>query len=198
MTFLRIPLLAVAGASLALISCSPQGADSAAKADPSANATQSANSNDPIQSAMSAAPESVARDAAVIAPNPDGSMRTLREGKNGFTCTPDDAATPGPDPMCMDANGLKWAVAWMTKTTPPAGAVGLIYMLAGGTDASNTDPFATKPSEGNNWIETGPHVMVVGSKGLLADYPALPKPDTTAPYVMFAGTPYDHLMIPIK
>lgn len=198
MTFLRNPLLAVAGASLALISCSPQGADSAAKADPSANATQPANSNDPIQSAMSAAPESVARDAAVIAPNPDGSMRTLREGKNGFTCMPDNAATPGPDPMCMDANAMKWATALMTKTTPPAGAVGLIYMLTGGTDASNTDPFATKPSEGNNWIETGPHVMVVGSKGLLADYPALPKPDTTAPYVMFAGTPYDHLMIPIK
>lgn len=198
MTFLRNPLLAVAGASLALISCSPQGADSAAKTDPSANATQPANSNDPIQSAMSAAPESVARDAALIAPNPDGSMRTLREGKNGFTCMPDNAATPGPDPMCMDANATTWATAWMTKTTPPAGAVGLIYMLAGGTDASNTDPFATKPSEGNNWIETGPHVMVVGSKGLLAGYPALPKPDTTAPYVMFAGTPYDHLMIPIK
>lgn len=198
MTFLRNPLLAVAGASLALMSCSPQGTDSAAKADPSANATQPANSNDPIQSAMSAAPESVARDAAVIAPNPDGSMRTLREGKNGFTCMPDNAATPGPDPMCMDANGLKWATAWMTKKTPPAGAVGLMYMLAGGTDASNTDPFATKPTEGNNWIETGPHVMVVGSKILLADYPALPKPDTTAPYVMFAGTPYDHLMIPIK
>ena len=198
MTFLRNPLLAVAGASLALMSCSPQGADSAAKTDSSANATQPANSNDPIQSAMSAAPESVARDAAVIAPNPDGSMRTLREGKNGFTCMPDNAATPGPDPMCMDANALKWATAWMTKKTPPAGAVGLMYMLAGGTDASNTDPFATKPTEGNNWIETGPHVMVVGSKILLADYPALPKPDTTAPYVMFAGTPYDHLMIPIK
>ena len=31
-------------------------------------------------------------------------MRTLRKGSNGFTCMPDNPVTPGPDPMCMDAN----------------------------------------------------------------------------------------------
>src|SRR5207302_4069470 len=39
------------------------------------------------------------------------------------------------------------------------------------TDASNTDPYAQKPEASNNWIETGPHVMIVGAKGLLDVYP---------------------------
>jgi hypothetical protein len=40
--------------------------------------------------------------------------------------------------------------------------------------------------------------MVVGSKEILAGYPSGAKPDTSAPYVMWAGTPYAHLMIPVK
>jgi len=39
--------------------------------------------------------------------------------------------------------------------------------------------------------------MVVGSKEILTGYPSGDKPDTKAPYVMFAGTPYAHLMVPI-
>ena len=35
------------------------------------------------------------------------------------------------------------------------------------TDASNTDPYAQKPEANNNWVETGPHVMIVGAKGML-------------------------------
>ena len=55
----------------------------------------------------------------------------------------DSPATPGPDPMCMDANAAKWAMAWIGKQPPPANTVGVMYMLEGGTDASNTDPYAT-------------------------------------------------------
>ena len=29
-------------------------------------------------------------------------------------------------------------------------------------------------------------------------YPRNPKPDTSQPYVMWGGTPYEHLMIPIR
>ncbi len=29
-----------------------------------------------------------------------------------------------------------------------------MYMLAGGADASNTDPYATRPSATNHWIQT--------------------------------------------
>jgi hypothetical protein len=72
-------------------------------------------------------------------------------------------------------------------------------MLAGGTDASNTDPFATGPAQGNHWIRTGPHVMIVGADAdFYNQYPKLASPDTAAPYVMWANTPYQHLMIPVK
>ena len=40
-----------------------------------------------------------------------------------------------------------------------------MYMLEGGTDASNTDPYATTPTADNDWIKTGPHIMVVGVEG---------------------------------
>ena len=33
-------------------------------------------------------------------------------------------------------------------------------MLQGGSDASNTDPFATKPAEGEDWMNAPAHIMV--------------------------------------
>lgn len=152
-----------------------------------------------IDSAMSAAPAKVGADAKIVAMDDKGGMRTLREGGNGFTCMPDNPTTPGPDPMCMDAAAMEWATAWTSKRPPTAGKVGLMYMLSGGTDASNTDPYATKPEPNNHWVETGPHVMVVGADPSFYDmYPKNETPDTSVPYVMWAGTPYQHLMIPVK
>lgn len=152
-----------------------------------------------ISSALSAAPPNVGLNATVVAIGADGKMKTVREGTNSFTCMPDNPATPGPDPMCMDKNALEWAMAWVSKTEPPKGKVGFMYMLAGGTDASNTDPHATKPTAGNHWIETGPHVMVVGADASFYDlYPSVADPDTSQPYVMWANTPYVHLMAPAQ
>jgi hypothetical protein len=152
-----------------------------------------------VASAMQAAPAQVARDATVIDVGADGKMRTVREGHNGFTCMADSPDTPGPDPMCMDANAKAWVDAWLGHQPPPSGKVGLMYMLKGGTDASNVDPYAQKPSASNHWISTGPHVMVVGAdESFYAQYPKSADPKTGAPYVMWAGTPYQHLMVPVK
>lgn len=151
-----------------------------------------------IRSAMSAAPKKVSEGATILAMDANGKMRTLREGANGFTCMPDNPATPGPDPMCMDKVALEWAEAWIGHK-PPARKEGFMYMLAGGTDASNTNPYATKPSVANHWVKTGAHVMIVGADASFYDmYPKSADPDTSVPYVMWAGTPYEHLMIPIK
>lgn len=185
--------LAATGLALAQTGCSRS--PDAEKGTPSPTAAASPET-DPIRSAISAAPAAVGEKAAVVAAAADGQMTTLREGSNGFTCMPDNPATPGPDPMCMDGNAMKWAMAWMGHKTPPAEVPGLMYMLEGGTDASNTDPYSQKPDK--DWIKTGPHVMVVGSKAMLAGYPSGPQPDTRAPYVMWAGTPYAHLMIPVS
>jgi hypothetical protein len=152
-----------------------------------------------IASALSAAPAAVAKGAKVVAMDANGTMRTLREGSNGFTCMPDEPSTPGPDPMCLDKASMEFIHALLTHATPPAGHVGLMYMLAGGTDASNTDPYSKKPSAKDHWIQTGPHLMIAGADAAFYDaYPKQPDPDTSQPYVMWAGTPYQHLMVPVK
>lgn len=163
-------------------------------------AAQSATSDAQlIASAERAAPANVAKDATIVVMDANGKMRTLRQGHNGFTCIPDDPHTPGPDPMCMDRNAMEWVNAMMTHKTPPSGKIGLMYMLEGGTDASNTDPYAGKPTASNHWIKTGPHVMIVGADQAFYDqYPKGADPNTASPYVMWAGTPYHHLMVPVK
>ncbi len=153
---------------------------------------------DMIASAESAGPPAVAAGASVYAIGADGQMQTLREGTNGFWCMPDDPTTPTPDPMCGDANAMEWAMAWIGKTDPPADKVGLIFMLSGGSDASNTDPYANAETNDNNWVTTGPHIMIMNATTLMAGYPTSADPDTTQPYVMWADTPYAHLMVPVE
>ncbi len=149
----------------------------------SSGAASSAADKKAITSAMTAAPKKVAAAATIVAVGTDGKMRTLRKGNNGFTCMPDNPTTPGPDPMCMDQAALEWAEAWMGHKPPTVGKVGFMYMLAGGTDASNVDPYA----------------MIVGAEARFYDmYPKHKQPDTALPYVMWSGTPYQHLMIPVK
>jgi hypothetical protein len=194
------PLL-IGAAMVALAGCSKtatttQNTTMAENTTVEANAGAPAASNDPIAGAEAAAPASIAHDAAIVTMDESGKTTTLREGKNGWTCMPDNPVTPGPDSMCMDANAAKWAAAWIGHKPPPEGTVGVMYMLEGGTDASNTDPYAKQPTA--DWVKTGPHIMVVGSKEVLAGYPSGAKPDTSAPYVMWAGTPYAHLMVPVN
>jgi hypothetical protein len=151
-----------------------------------------------IANALTAAPPAVSRNASVVEMNEDGSMKVLRKGTSDWTCVPDDPSTPGDDPMCLDPNAMEWLHAYMAKTAPPD-KVGFIYMLKGGWDFSNTDPFATSPHNGKPTI-TGPHVMVVGPAVKAA--PGYDRTgegvNTAIPYVMWKDTPYEHLMIPTR
>jgi len=184
----RIVSIGLAGAA----TCAILAANAAAPAAPSA-ADQKL-----IRSATSAAPAAVGKGATVVAMDANGTTRVVRQGTNGFTCMADNPDTPGPDPMCADKAAWAWLGAYMAHKPPPQ-KVGFMFMLEGGTDASNTDPYATKPTAANHWIKTGPHVMVVGAgPEFLAMYPSSPDPDTSGPYVMWGGTPYAHLMVPIK
>jgi hypothetical protein len=151
-----------------------------------------------VKLATSAAPKAIAKDAKVIAVEGD-KVRVLREGKSEWTCLPGHGDPANPDPMCGDKNAMEWATAWMGKKEPPANKVGFMYMLRGDGGASNTDPYAMKKEAGNNWIKTGPHVMIVGSGAKQLDgYPRDAKADPTKPYVMWPGTPYEHLMMPVR
>ena len=184
--------------ALATIAAGALLATSSAAAEKSAAAKKAPGDAQQIASALHAAPAAVAKNATVVTMDDKG-MHTLRKGSNGFTCMPDNPATPGPDPMCADKNAMEWIGAWVAHKAPPPGKVGLMYMLAGGTDGSNTDPYAAKPEPNNHWIKTGPHIMVVGADASFYDsYPKNADPDTTQPYVMWAGTPYQHLMAPVR
>ena len=199
MTSRCLTILLLGGAAISLAACSKaDGANSSNTATAETKTSAAATAGDPVASAESAAPAAIAHNAAIITADAKGVMTTVRKGTNGWTCMPDAPDTPGPDPMCFDENAGKWEQAWVAHKPPPAGAVGLMYMLEGGTDASNTDPYATKPTANNDWIKTGPHIMVVGSKDILAGHPSGMKPDTAVPYVMWAGTPYAHLMVPVS
>ena len=151
-----------------------------------------------IANAMSAAPAAVSRDASVVEMNEDGSMKVLRKGSGEWTCVPDDPNTPGNDPMCLDPNAMEWLHAYATKSAPPD-KIGFIYMLQGGWDFSNIDPFATRREKGNATI-TGPHVMVVGPR--MKSVPGYDRTgegvNTATPYVMWKDTPYEHLMISVR
>lgn len=194
-----LSLGSMAAVLTAMFTQSAIAADAPMPAMGAKGAAMSASDQKMIRSAMKAAPKKVSAAATIVAMGADGQVRTLREGTNGFTCMPDNPATPGPDPMCMDKVAWEWAGAWIGHKTPAAGKIGFMYMLAGGTDASNTDPYAEKPTAGNHWVKTGPHVMIVGADPSFYDmYPKSADPDTSVPYVMWPGTPYQHLMIPIK
>lgn len=144
-----------------------------------------------IHDALSAAPAAVAKDAAVVRVGEDGSMRTLRAGKNGFTCM-----VMGTDKMCNDANSMEFVHA-MLKHEPPPDKVGISYMLAGDHGASNTDPYATGKTADNHWIVTGSHIMLFGPASKALGYTEAKDRDPKSPYMMWAGTPYEHAMIPV-
>jgi hypothetical protein len=144
-----------------------------------------------VSAALSAAPAAIAKGAAVVRMEDDGSMRTLRKGDNGFTCL-----IMRTDKMCNDVNSMEFIHAVM-KHQPPPDKVGVSYMLAGDDGASNIDPYAAGKTADNHWIVTGPHLMVLGPPSKALGYTAVKDPDPSKPYMMWAGTPYEHAMIPV-
>lgn len=144
-----------------------------------------------IAQALSAGPPAVAKDAAVVRMEANGSMHTLRAGNNGFTCM-----VMGTDTMCNDANSMEFIHA-LIMHTPPPDKVGISYMLAGDHGTSNTDPYAKGKTADNHWVVTGPHIMIFGPPSKALGYPREKDPDPTKPYMMWADTPYEHAMIPV-
>jgi hypothetical protein len=146
-----------------------------------------------IAKVKTAAPPSVVNNATITMPQPDGSSKTIQTGSNGFTCFIGNDGTP----ECDDENAMEWRRALQAKQTPP-NKIGLIFMLDGDTGTSNHDHAERHTRK--HWVQTGPHVMIVGgaAREMLSAYPRdLDVKDPTQPYVMFPGKPNEHLMIPV-
>jgi hypothetical protein len=146
-----------------------------------------------IAKVKTAAPAPVVINATITMSQADGSSKILQTGSNGFTCFIGDDGVP----ECDDQNAMEWRKALGAKQTPP-NKIGFIYMLAGDTGTSNHD--SSQRHTHQHWVQTGPHVMIVGgaAREMLSPYPReADVKDPTQPFVMFPGKPNEHLMLPV-
>lgn len=145
-----------------------------------------------IRSAMSAAPAAISAHATIM----NWDQTVLREGDSRWTCFPDNPNTEGQDPMCLDESWLALVDAWVNRAEPTIANVGIAYMLRGDSGASLSDPFATGPDDADDWYVTDSHLMIaVPDPAMLEGLPT--DPAGGGPYVMWAGTPYAHIMAPV-
>jgi hypothetical protein len=144
-----------------------------------------------IREAMMAAPQELARDATIM----DWDQTVLREGTNGWTCLPTPPSMTGSAPMCLDDLWLEWAHAWQTRAIPATSGVGIAYMLQGDEGSSNSDPYGTKETSAD-WVVAGPHLMILAPDPALLD-DMTTDPHSGGPWVMWQGTPYAHIMVPV-
>jgi hypothetical protein len=150
-----------------------------------------------VDNAMAAGPRSIASNATIM-DWPDregGQMKQIRAGSNGWVCFPSSQTD---DAMCLDKTFQEWGAARAAKRDPNLKSVGVGYMLKGDVvGASNSDPFATSPSAASDWVKAGPHVMVVvPDPAALSSLPT--DPNNGGPWVMWKGTKYAHIMVPVK
>jgi hypothetical protein len=144
-----------------------------------------------IARALRAAPASISKNATIV----DVDWTVLRSGSNGWQCRPGSA--PGDTyPDCNDDVWVKLNKAVSAKAEFHTDRVGISYMLLGEPNGNNAEPFDTEPDPGEVWVQEGPHVMVVLPdpkmlEGISDD------PNNGGPYVMWKGTPYAHIMIPL-
>jgi hypothetical protein len=152
-----------------------------------------------IADAMRAGPAAIAKDATILDYQQDaaGHFVVLRQGSNDWSCFPDTPGTPSDDPMCLDPTWMQWMTALMANKAPETKTPGLAYMLQGGTDASNTDPAAVTPAAGQDWVTSPPHLMIL-QPGKLDQRVFSTDPKSGGPWIMWAGTPYEHIMVPVS
>jgi hypothetical protein len=161
-----------------------------------ASAPDSESTQMKIARALSAAPPDIARAATVVETNSLGKTKVLRAGTNGITCMPGDPGGLGPgawglgaQTMCQDQASMQWFSDFAQRKPRPTNRVpGITYMLAGGTQRSDTDPYdKTSPL-----IRIGPHWMIMwplDPKAMgLAD-----RHKASGAYIKWAGTPYAYL-----
>jgi hypothetical protein len=147
-----------------------------------------------IALAMSGGPAQIVKDATIaeMAEMNGDKPKELRRGTNGWVCY-----AVVNQPMCLDQEWQKWAAAWMSKAAFKVEKPGIAYMLRGDNGASNTDPYATAATATNDWVVSPAHLMLLLPDPKMLDvYPTDPRHG--GPWVMWKGTPYAHVMVPVS
>ncbi len=149
---------------------------------------------DRIAQARSAAPDAISSEATIV--DSDGTV--LVTGSNGWTCLPDTFAGDNA-PMCNDAVWMEMLGAFGQQADFHASQIGISYMLQGeppGSGVSNSDPYHPDRANAEDYVETGPHLMIVVPKEMLEGLTS--DPSSGGPYVMWGDTPYAHIMVPVS
>jgi hypothetical protein len=145
-----------------------------------------------IAQARAAAPTAIGADATIVI-----NGEVVVEGSNGWTCLPDTMPGDGAA-VCIDAVWGEMMAALGAKAPYAASGIGISYMLLGeppGSGVSNSDPYHEDPVNADDYVETGPHLMLIVPKELLEGMND--DPSTGGPYVMWKDTDYAHVMIPV-
>jgi hypothetical protein len=169
----------------------------AAPADLLAQATDQSKMSDRdfIMKATAGAPQSISAHAAVARLGADGKLTQIRQGTNGFTCSilP---ASDGSAPFCGDKHAWEWFSSALTKRPRPTNTEpGVAYMMQGGVHHETANgEIVMEPGANTKEVKEPAHWMLMwpidpSTSGL----PTRPNP--MGVYVMFAGTPYAHLMV---
>jgi len=144
-----------------------------------------------VQSAISAGPTSLTKHATIM--RWDGEV--LREGTNGWTCLPDIPADGGNNPWCVDESWKDLLDALKNNKAPSYQKIGIAYMLAGDAPVSNITPAGKK--EDGAWVEgLKAHLMILVPDHSMFDNIST-DPNNGGPWIMWPGTPYAHIMVPI-
>ena len=158
-----------------------------------------------IETLSTAAPSFIGDNASVA--TYDGKI--LKEGSNGWTCSPgrpmpEDGYKDAQDTnaSCADIEGFKWVEAYVNGTSPNMERDAYIWMLHGdvGEDNRVSSLYGGNKDNAikmNHFIESGPHLMLMPKdtntiENFTTDF------TKGEPYQMFKGTPYAHLMIPFE
>ena len=158
-----------------------------------------------IKTLSTAAPSFIGNNASVA--TYEGKI--LKEGTNGWTCSPGRPMSKGgykdaqdTNASCADIEGFKWVEAYVNGTKPDMERDAYIWMLHGdvGEDNRVSSLYGGSKDDAikmNHFIESGPHLMLMPKdpktiENFTTDF------TTGEPYQMFKGTPYAHLMIPYE
>ena len=147
-----------------------------------------------VRAAVQGAPEWISDQAAVARIEPGGRTTPLRKGTNGFTCAlfPDASLAP----VCADPEGWRWLTAALSnQPKPPNTQPGIAYMAEGGLHYEMPDgKIVMAASPQTKEVKEPPHWMILWP--LDPATTGLPtRPNAGGSYVMYEGTPFEHLMI---
>ncbi len=155
-----------------------------------------------VAAAASAGGPSFVSDAATIAwIDSAANLHVMRQGTNGFTCV---IAVPDPfaGPICGDQNAAAWLLAMLRGAPQPPAMTspGIAYMARGGSHYEDPQGNVVMEHDRSPHAATsrrvteGPHWMLIwpfdpATSGLPT------RENASGVYIMFAGTPWAHLMV---